>query len=90
MSIQQIIESPKTTVGLAAATTGTWFNDFLNWIPDDITKLAAVAGIIAVTILCRVHWLNSKKLEIEIALLKREEQEKEKKRQIRRNKRTSG
>ncbi len=51
----RILTDPKAGASVAGATTGSGLADWLNWIPDDIGKLATVAGILLSAVLIWTH-----------------------------------
>lgn len=75
--VQEIIHSPKVAAGVSAVTTGTGAGTILEWIPDDIGKLATLVGIILSVILIRVHLIGLKKLQLEYKIMKDEDSARE-------------
>lgn len=69
------IQSTKTAAGVSTITTGTGVGTMLDWIPNDIGKLATLVGIILSLLLIYVHILAVRKAHIEIAHLKRQAEE---------------
>lgn len=74
--------SPKTTAGVAAATTSTGISEMFGWIPSDIGRLAALAGFLLTCVLIyinlsasarkeKIEQLAATKLQLEIDELKR-------------------
>lgn len=68
----------KVGVTTAAGTIGTGLATALNWIPDDIGKLATLVGIILSVVLIWNHWRKGRneerknRLEIEMLELQLE------------------
>jgi len=54
----QIIQDVRVGGVVATATTGTGIGTVLEWIPDDIGKLAVLVGIILSSILIFSHLLD--------------------------------
>lgn len=75
---EEILHNPKIAATVSAMTTGTGAGTFLDWIPNDIGKLATVIGIILSIILIRVHLIGLKKAQLELKIMKDKEQEREK------------
>lgn len=76
MSIkEQIVHNPKIAAGVSAMTTGTGAGTVLDWIPDDIGKLATLVGIILSVILIRVYTVTLKKGQLELSIMKAKELE---------------
>lgn len=70
--IQQLAESPKVAAIVSAATTTTGAGTIFDIIPDDIGKLATLAGIILTVILIRVHLLSLEKTKMEVEKMRNE------------------
>lgn len=81
---QQAATSPKTASAVSALTTGTGFGTIMEWIPDDIGKLATLVGIVLSLVLIRNHWrkgsADNEKLQLEIRALKAQENERDRRR----------
>ena len=79
MNISEIATDTKVAIVIATGTTSTGIGSVLDWIPDDVGKLATVVGIVLSVVLIRTHWrkgnLEYKRLRMEIALLKDKEAE---------------
>lgn len=73
--IATAVQSPKTAAGVSTLTTGTGVSTMLDWIPNDIGKLATLVGIILSLLLIYVHLLAVRKAHLEIAHLKRQADE---------------
>lgn len=73
--LQQLAQSPKIAASVSAVTTGTGAGTILEYIPDDIGKLATLIGIILSVILIRVHLVSLKKAQIELKMMKEKEAE---------------
>lgn len=68
----QITQSPKVAAVVSAVTTGTGAGTILDWIPNDIGKLATVVGIVLSCVLIWVHVINLKKAQLELETLRAE------------------
>lgn len=75
MNVQELVTNPKVGQTIAAATTTTGLGTILDWIPDDIGKLATLIGIVLSVVLIRLHWLGVKKQQLELDILKEKEAE---------------
>jgi len=68
-----MLEDVKTAVAVATGTTATGVSTWLEYIPDDIGKLATVVGVILSIVLIYSHIkkgrLERRKLELEIRKL---------------------
>jgi uncharacterized membrane protein YfcA len=77
--VQQLASDPRIASGVSAITTGTGLGTVLDWIPDDIGKLATLVGIILSIVLIYTHWrkgrIEYKKIQLEIRILKEREAE---------------
>lgn len=77
--VQQLASNPKIASGVSAMTTGTGIGTFLDWIPNDIGKLATLVGIVLSMVLIYTHWrkgrIEYKKTQLEILILKEKEAE---------------
>lgn len=77
--LQQLASNPKVASGVSAMTTGTGLGTLLDWIPNDIGKLATVVGIVLSMVLIYSHWrkgrIEYKKTQLEILILKEKETE---------------
>ena len=73
----QLSHNPKIASGVSALTTGTGVGTFLDYIPNDIGKLATLVGIVLSIILIRVHLLGLKKTQLEVEILKQEKAERQ-------------
>lgn len=75
--VQQLANNPKIASGVAALTTGTGLGTVLDWIPDEIGKLATLVGIALSVVLIYTHWrkgrIEYKKTQLEISILKQKE-----------------
>lgn len=74
-AIQELAHNPKIAAGVSTVTTGTGLGTVLDFIPDDIGKLATLIGIVLSFILIRVHWAGLKKVQLEVSILKTQEAE---------------
>lgn len=79
MIISELASNPKVASAVSAATTATGLGTILDWIPNDIGKLATVAGIILSSVLIYTHWrkgqIEYKKTQLEIEILMEKEAE---------------
>lgn len=77
--VQQLASNPKIASGVSAMTTGTGLGTFLDWIPNDIGKLATLVGIVLSLVLIYTHWrkgrIEYQKTQLEILVLKEKEAE---------------
>jgi len=71
----ELAQNTKTGATVAAGTTATGLGTLLDWIPDDIGKLATLVGIVLSSILIYAHFHKTKafirhdKFEMERELL---------------------
>lgn len=75
--VQELAHNPKIAAGVSAVTTGTGAGTVLEWIPDDIGKLATLIGIALSIILIRVHLVALKKAQFELEVMKAKEDERQ-------------
>lgn len=73
--LQQLTHNPKVAAGVAAMTTGTGAGTVLDWIPDDIGKLAVIVGIMVSIMILRVQRVTLKKEQLELQIMKDKEAE---------------
>ena len=73
--LQQLTHNPKFAVGTATMTTGTGAGTLLDWIPDDIGKLAVIVGIMVSIMILRVQRVTLKKEQLELQIMKDKEAE---------------
>ncbi len=77
--LKEIANNPKVASGVSAMTTGTGLGTILEWIPDDIGKLATLVGIILSCVLIYTHWRKGRieysKTKLEILILQEKEAE---------------
>lgn len=77
--LQELASNPKVASMVSAATTGTGLGTFLEWIPNEIGKLATLVGIVLSLVLIYTHWrkgrIEYQKTQLEIAILKEKEAE---------------
>jgi len=66
----EIINSPKVATIVVGSTAGTGAGSILDWIPDDIGKLAVLISIILSMVLIPVHLVKLKKERLELKILK--------------------
>lgn len=72
------IYDAKVATGTAGATIGTGLGTALDWIPNDIGKVATLVGIVLSLVLIWNHWRKGRneekknRLEIELLLLQLE------------------
>jgi len=62
----------KAAAAAAVATMSTGLGTVLEWIPNDIGKLASLVGVVLSCVLIYAHLLNAKKTRLEIENLRRE------------------
>lgn len=71
-----MIADQRTAAGVSAVTTATGISSILEWIPDDIGKLATLVGIVLSLVLIFVHLINGysehKRIELENEKMKLE------------------
>lgn len=72
--IVDIASNPKVATGVVAGTTSTGVGTWLDWIPNDIGKLASLVGILLSLVLIAVHVTVFKKHRLELEMLKEEHQ----------------
>lgn len=74
-----MLENPKVAAVVSAATAWTGFGTVMDWIPDDIGKLATVVGILLSLVLIYTHLRRGRieyaKTQLEIEILKEKEAE---------------
>lgn len=74
MSVSNLISDVRTGAAVSTATAGTGLSTILEWIPNDIGKLASVVGIVLSLVLIYTHTrkgrLEREKIELDIELLK--------------------
>jgi hypothetical protein len=74
---QEIANNPKIASGVSAATTGAGL--WVEWIPDDIGKIATLVGIILSCVLIYTHIrrgrIEYEKTQLEISILREKEAE---------------
>lgn len=80
MSIKnELVSNPKVAAGVSAMTTSSGFATFLDWIPNDIGKLATLVGIVLSLVLIYTHLrkgrIEYKKTQLEMEILKKKEEE---------------
>ncbi len=79
--VQELAANPKTAHVTATLTTGTGLGTVMEWIPDDIGKLATLVGIVLSLVLIRNHWrkgrAENEKLQLQIQALKDQEADRE-------------
>lgn len=75
--IQQVIHNPKVA-GIVAgmtATMGAAVEATIDWIPDDIGKLATAVGIVLSVILINLHLVGLTKAKFELRVMRNKEAE---------------
>lgn len=72
-TIDKILTCPQTGSIIAITTITTSMGMNLDWIPDDIGKLATLIGIVLSMVLICSHLQNVKKIKLEIELLKKKQ-----------------
>ena len=73
--LHQLSQNPKVAAVVASATTGTGAGTILDYIPDDIGKLAVIVGIMVSLMILRVQRVVLKKENIELSMLRTKERE---------------
>lgn len=73
MSVKELIADPRIGAAVASGTVGT--GTIIDVIPDGIGKVATVIGILLSILLIRVHYANLQKIKMEVAIMKRKEEE---------------
>ena len=77
----QLLNSAKIATSVAATTVTTGLGTVLEWIPNDIGKLATVIGIILSSVLIYTHWrkgrIEYQKVKLEIKIIRRREAERQ-------------
>lgn len=69
--VHELATCPQVATIVMMMTVWAGVGMSLDWIPDDIGKLAALVGIVLSLVLICSHLQNVKKLKLEIELLKR-------------------
>lgn len=76
---QEVANNPKIASVVSAITTGTGVGTLLELIPDDIGKLATLAGFILSCVLIYTHIrrgrIEYEKTELEVTILREKEAE---------------
>lgn len=71
----EALQNPKAAHTIAVATVTTGVSTLLDWIPDDVGKLATLLGIVLTTVLIFTHirrgQCEHEKAQLEIELLRR-------------------
>lgn len=71
--LEHITVSTKTAVAVASATTASGVGSLLDWIPNDIGKIATLIGIVLSLVLIFTHsvrmYLDYRKFNVEIDIL---------------------
>lgn len=79
MNLQHTMDNPKIAAVVSAVTTGTGVGTWLDYIPDDIGKLATVTGIVLSSVLIYTHLRKSNheaaRARLELAILEEKEAE---------------
>ena len=77
--VQALLESPRIATAVSAGTAGSGLSTFLEWIPNDIGKLATLVGMVLSMVLIFTHLRRSHNeaalMKIKIANLSRQEKE---------------
>lgn len=63
----RMLENTKAAAAAASSMISAWFVDLLGLIPDDITKLASLVGVVLSCVLIVTH---TRKGTLEVKLLK--------------------
>lgn len=67
----EVLHSQAVGGSVVVGTIWTWCASLLDYIPDDIGKLASVLSMILVIVLIRAHLANTKKTNLEIEALEK-------------------
>lgn len=78
-TVMDLASNAKVGIVTAASTTGSGIGTVLNWIPDDIGKLATLVGLIVSCIVGYAHWRLAQKTKTETELLRKELHDRRKK-----------
>jgi hypothetical protein len=77
--LADIATNAKTAIAVSAATTSTGLGAWLDVIPDDIGKLATLAGAVLSIVLVYTHTMRGRverqKLKLEVTILEEKEWE---------------
>jgi hypothetical protein len=74
---EELMANPKVATAISAGTISSGLGTFLDLIPSDIGKLATLLGVVLTVILIRSHWLNIKKLSLEMDIMKAKERDRQ-------------
>lgn len=73
--VEEVLQNPKAAHTIAVATVATGVSDMLDWIPDDVGKLATFLGVVLTTVVIftsiRRGRYEYEKAQLEIELLRR-------------------
>ncbi len=67
----EILHSQAVGGSVVVGTIWTGLASFLDYIPDDITKLASLLSAVLIIVLIRAHLTNTKKTQLEIEALEK-------------------
>lgn len=70
----ELAHNPKVAAAVASVTTGTGAGTILDFIPDDIGKLATLVGLVLSVILIRTHLIGLKNVKTESEINKIEKE----------------
>lgn len=73
--IEEVLTNPKVAASSAGVTTGSGIGTWLNYIPDDIGKLATLVGIVLSLVLIATWSMTFRKTRLEIEIMQRKEAE---------------
>ena len=77
--LTELANNPKVASGVSAITTTSGISTYLDWIPNDIGKLATLVGIALSIVLIFTHLrkgsIEYRKTKLEILILKEKERE---------------
>ena len=67
-ALQALANNPKIASVVSGVTTGTGLGTLLDYIPDDVGKLATLVGIVLSSVLIYTHWRKGR-VEYELTVL---------------------
>lgn len=71
-TVMDLASNAKVGIATAATTAGSGIGTVLDYIPDDIGKLATLVGLVVSGIVGYAHWQLAQKSKAETELLKKE------------------
>jgi hypothetical protein len=66
MAAMEFLSSQKAAITTAGTTSTIGFSQMFQWIPEDVGRLAALAGFVLTCVIIYVQILSAKKIQIEI------------------------